>query len=107
MYELRLNCLGFAFIDFKLNKNFLYWKSFQKLPENGEAIFLFSYIARFPACLYESRKGMRGTFQARKGMRGTFQARKGMRGTFQISHIFPRIKKFINVVYILYFYLIK
>ena len=53
MYELRLNCLGFAFIDFKSNKNLLYWKSFQKLPEIWEATFLFSYIARFPACLYE------------------------------------------------------
>jgi len=53
MYDLHLNCFGFAFIDFKFNKNLLCWNSFQKLPENGEAIFLFSYIARFPACLYE------------------------------------------------------
>ena len=45
--------LGIRFHRLDIKKKLLYWKSFQKLPENGEAIFLFSYIARFPACLYE------------------------------------------------------
>jgi len=53
MYDLHFNCLGFAYIDFKFYKNLLCWNSFQKLPENGEAICLFSYIERFPAFLYE------------------------------------------------------
>ena len=33
MYDLHLNCLRFAFIDFKLNKNILCWNSFKNFQK--------------------------------------------------------------------------